>query len=788
MAACIYGLLSERLFSQPMAVWLEDGVDRFLWYTALYWAAARVILWRRPAYLLRIAAAFVVLYTAWWAGAMAPLAVLYFLGSCYCLGRLLGEVSQSEPRPQGAVLAVLLGAAAWMFLLWCALHFPINTPWTYGIAFAVPYLAYAWRHLTEGGGGVQIVDTYAYEKPALAVLLFVLLAHWLAALAPDISTDGLAVHLNLPAAVARDARWTFDFHNTLWALMPSGGDVLYTAVYLLGGEFAAHMLNFAFLGMIAVLISQAAQRWTSSTYAYLATALFLTTPAVQLVTGSLFVENIWAALLLGAVLALLHYVESDAVRSLIAAAALCGAAMAVKHGAIAFAAPIGIAAAVYAVRKKHWRAGLAAAAVGALLAAPPYAYSYARTGNPIFPFLNTVFRSPEFYANVDFTANRYADFRLSWETPYDFTFRTHKYIEGQDGASGFQYFLLLAPALWFTRRRDQILLLAIAMSGMILVFLSTPYLRYLYTGLPLLTLAIAWLTARVKPRAAFAAILALCMLNLWFLPAAGWYHKDFTIFRKDQIEPYLTVWSPVRLLIARLNREYAGEAVAFFSTQATAQLLGPAYTDSWHSEHYWQPVRDSPDPEAIVRIYSSLGIRHIIAPTSRHADFPVVRKFLTEWLEPDGAPVGALGLYRLRDAPLSPPRDTRPLSGGSYDDDDPRIEFAGKWFHDSQFPQTANQSLTYSDVPGDLARFRFSGSAVTLIYTRAVNRGIAEVWIDGKLVRELDLYSSGTQWQASATMGGLAAKTHLLELKVSGRKHAGSQGLFVDLDAVRVAP
>jgi len=56
-----------------------------------------------------------------------------------------------------------------------------------------------------------------------------------------------------------------------------------------------------------------------------------------------------------------------------------------------------------------------------------------------------------------------------------------------------------------------------------------------------------------------------------------------------------------------------------------------------------------------------------------------------------------------------------PLGAGMYDDNEPRIEYVGKWFHDSQFPQTANKSVTYSEAAGDLARFHFTGSAVTLV-------------------------------------------------------------------------
>ena len=178
LAVTLYGLRSEHLFSQPVPVWQDEGVTRFLWYAAIYWAAANVILWKRPGFLLPVAAAFVLLYTAWWTGPPALLAALYFLGSCYCLGCVFLSRFGSGPRPQGVILSILLGAAAWMFLLWMALHFPINTPWTYGIAFALPYVAYVWQQQgSSGDKWVLVVNKYDFEEPALAVLLFVLLAH-----------------------------------------------------------------------------------------------------------------------------------------------------------------------------------------------------------------------------------------------------------------------------------------------------------------------------------------------------------------------------------------------------------------------------------------------------------------------------------------------------------------------------------------------------------------------------------------------------------------------------------
>ena len=42
--------------------------------------------------------------------------------------------------------------------------------------------------------------------------------------------------------------------------MPNAVDGLYTAAYLLGGEAAARLLNFAFLILIAAMVAEAARR------------------------------------------------------------------------------------------------------------------------------------------------------------------------------------------------------------------------------------------------------------------------------------------------------------------------------------------------------------------------------------------------------------------------------------------------------------------------------------------------------------------------------------------------
>jgi hypothetical protein len=245
--------------------------------------------------------------------------------------------------------------------------------------------------------------------------------------------------------------------------------------------------------------------------------------------------------------------------------------------------------------------------------------------------------------------------------------------------------------------------------------------------------------------------------------------------------------APVRLLIERLNRDAPGEPVAFFTTDATAGLRATAYTDTWHNEHYWERVRNLPDAADIAAEFRSLGIRHVIAPATREAPFEVVRTFQNRWLDLEpGGTVGQMALYRVREAEVPIPKVTRTLAPGTHDDTEPRIEYSGAWLHDKQFAEPFGRTLSYSDVAGDSLQLIFEGRAITYVYTRAANRGIGEVFIDGRLARRVDLYAPETTWQVSQRMGGLGPGTHTFELRVTGRKDRTATGSFVDLDAVRV--
>ena len=120
---------------------------------------------------------------------------------------------------------------------------------------------------------------------------------------------------------------------------------------------------------------------------------------------------------------------------------------------------------------------------------------------------------------------------------------------------------------------------------------------------------------------------------------------------------------------------------------------------------------------------------------------------------------------------------------GAVDDGSPAVVYSGHWMPGS-FGSAYGGTLTYSDEAGATARFVFEGTELQYIYTKAYNRGLVLVIIDGSPVRKIDLYDPSIIWQERTVFGGLKPGTHRAEIQVLGQRNAASTGNFVDIDAL----
>jgi hypothetical protein len=731
-----------------------------------------------------------------------------------CLPPLLAnETEQADEGvgrgPEGPphLLALLLGMSVYIFLMPFVARLPINYPWLYALVLALPILANrsAVRRqlpaILRPAASLQLPSWG--ERLGCAAFLFVLTTHWFAMLKPESSADALSMHLAVPANIAANHVFTFDPGRFLWAVMPMGADFTWSIVYLLGGEMAARLLNFALLLVLLGLLHAAVRRSVSPGVAWLLLALFATTPLVQLVTGSLFVENLLAAFLLGMMTALWRFGESGERRFLYLAAALGGTAMASKFGASALLLPALVCAAVEVWRRRKpigARWGLALALL-LLAAAPPYTIAWVKTGNPLFPFRHEKFHSRQLDPKADLQDLRFRE-PLTWSTPYDLTFRTNRYYEGQHGSFGFQY-LVLAPlallALLVAPRRRPVVAAVVAVTAILLVLTTEPNARYLYPALPLLFVPFAallgWAAAhrRLLARALLLFAIASTAINVYFLPASSWAHKDlYGPFTPAQRTLYMGRTAPIRNVIAWFNRVHPQAAVLLTQDSEIAGLGGDVYENHWHQYNTLNQIRRAPGVPGIRTLLDQWKVRYLIArkPTVTNYARPLALRDLLDQCTFAEYASGDVFVARLE--PVCRAAATLPLTPlvtadpGIYDDLDPAILLRGDWERSDQYEQAFKHSVTFSDTPGAEIRFLFSGGELTYVFARAPNRGVAAITIDGIDQGDLDLYSPQPQWQSSVTFKLLGPGRHLLVIRVTGRSRPAATGKFVDLDALRV--
>jgi len=215
---------------------------------------------------------------------------------------------------------------------------------------------------------------------------------------------------------------------------------------------AARLVNLAMLLLLEVQIYGIIRRRLSRPVCLLLLALSTTTPMVQLVTGSLFVENLLAAVIVGALNGLCAFAETGEKKSLYLAMGLSGTALATKFGALSIVGFV-LVMAIFEVWRRRalpgFKPGLTLAFASGLFvvaAIPTYAIAWQKTGDPLFPFLNQKFPSPVLDHDADFNDMRFRR-PVTLNTPFDLTFRTSFYYEGQDGSLGFQFLLLIPFAL-----------------------------------------------------------------------------------------------------------------------------------------------------------------------------------------------------------------------------------------------------------------------------------------------------------------------------------------------------
>ena len=133
-------------------------------------------------------------------------------------------------------------------------------------------------------------------------------------------------------------------------------------------------------------------------------------------------------------------------------------------------------------------------------------------------------------------------------------------------------------------------------------------------------------------------------------------------------------------------------------------------------------------------------------------------------------------------APVPAPATVPAPVNVSYQDASAAIAYAGTWSK-AHYHRYAGGTVRYATARGATATLSFSGRSVTWIGPAGPTRGSARVYLDGKLVRTVDLKAGGfTARRTIFSMSWSTAGAHTLRIEVLGT--AGHP--LVAIDEIRV--
>jgi len=246
------------------------------------------------------------------------------------------------------------------------------------------------------------------SRAALALLAVLALTALVPALAPPAMSDwdSLAYHLAMPKLFLEHGGFcyvSFSSHSNFPYLM----ETLYMPGLSLGDPVAAKLMNYWTGVMLIAVVWMTARRFFGSRAAWMSAVGVGGIPLVMWEMTTAYVDLATALYtILGLHLVLVHLESSDR-RALVGCGIAAGLAV----------IPMLALWALIASGRGRWKAAGVIAGVAAVVCAPWYVKTFLYTGNPVYPFLFSIFGGRDWTAAL---AANYASLQAQFGTGHDF--------------------------------------------------------------------------------------------------------------------------------------------------------------------------------------------------------------------------------------------------------------------------------------------------------------------------------------------------------------------------------
>ncbi|MCB1569367.1 MAG: hypothetical protein KDI69_11200, partial [Xanthomonadales bacterium] len=454
---------------------------------------------------------------------------------------------------------------------------------------------------------------------------------------PSMNYDDNSAHLLLPFQLLHDGYYHLDVQTQSWGLAPWANNVLHGIATLLAGHEARAAVNLAWL----ILGVSGAFRLASALEAprgaaLAAAALYASLPLTGFFTTSMQVDGASAAVLMHLAAGMVSSGRTLPAATHVGLLLGLLAGLKVTNSIYVFPALVWLAWLSVKHKQPGWflRMGVIAAMAGGA----SYAYSFAVTGNPLFPLFNSVFQSA-YYPATDFVDPRWST-GISWTTVWDLTMHSDRYGEVYPGAWGISPIALL-PALALGALNDARLrwiTVWFLLSGVI-VFAQMQYLRYIFQATAVLgVLGVVALHRLVVPKAFTLATILLIAGNACLLTTTSWMaHQDpwRILLAKGSsalhgIEAEMT---PERVLLRRIVEKDDNACILLATPDSPYIGIAGGRAVSVNGSYdlrmakAFKAARTDPSGGHWRSLLNSLGVSYVVTPVELD---PVLRRVLGE--------------------------------------------------------------------------------------------------------------------------------------------------------------